>query len=204
MIVPPAIVVAVDRDGTPLARASAHVGTVTYPADVKGRIVIGTTPTGARVIVAAPGCASQTIRLDSAHPTQRVTLQCAPRVIGSVRVATGSLESRHELPYATSLLDRTQIAMSAATTGDALLAMLPGFDRNRSNSAFSNYGLNRVSLAGAGNDRGLLPRCSSSISISPSLKRVATAKRLPAVIPFACGRASAPLFGRLTQARIER
>jgi iron complex outermembrane recepter protein len=80
----------------------------------------------------------------------------APPVIGRVRVATGSLESRHELPYATSLIDAAQIVVSSAATGDALLSSLPGFDRNRSNSAFSNYGLDRVSFGGAGNDRGLV------------------------------------------------
>lgn len=41
-------------------------------------------------------------------------------------------------------------------TSDALLRMLPGFDRTRSNSAFTNYGQLRASFSGAGSDRGLV------------------------------------------------
>jgi outer membrane cobalamin receptor len=154
MIAPAAIITAVDRNGTPLARASAHSGSTSYPADANGRIVITTAPIHLRVLIEAPGCASQAVTL--AGGTQRVTLDCAPPLIGSVSVATGSLESRHELPYATSLLDQSQISASTAATSDALLGALPGFDRDRSNSAFSNYGLNWVSFAGAGVDRGLV------------------------------------------------
>ncbi len=36
------------------------------------------------------------------------------------------------------------------------MRLLPGFDRTRSNSLFTNYGQLRVSFAGAGNDRGLV------------------------------------------------
>ncbi len=39
-------------------------------------------------------------------------------------------------------------------TGDAALGGLPGFDRDRSNSMFTNYGQLRVSFSGMGNDRG--------------------------------------------------
>lgn len=77
-------------------------------------------------------------------------------VIGSVRVATGSPQSLHALPVAAAALDRTAIASSSATTADALLRQLPGFDRQRSNSLFTNYGQLRVSFAGAGTDRGLV------------------------------------------------
>jgi len=77
-------------------------------------------------------------------------------VIGSVRVATGSLEAMHKLPVPASLLDRQTIAAQPALTGDELLRLLPGFDRNRSNSMFTNYGQLRVSFSGLGNDRGLV------------------------------------------------
>lgn len=77
-------------------------------------------------------------------------------VISHVRVATGSAQSLHALPVAASALDRAAIATSSAYTADALLRMLPGFDRTRSNSLFTNYGQLRVSFAGAGNDRGLV------------------------------------------------
>jgi vitamin B12 transporter len=77
-------------------------------------------------------------------------------VIASARVATGSPQTLHELPLAASVLDQRQISASAAATSDALLGALPGFDRNRSNSAFTNYGQLRVSFDGAGSDRGLV------------------------------------------------
>lgn len=77
-------------------------------------------------------------------------------VISSVRVATGSAQTLHALPVAASYLDVAAIANSSAYTSDALLRTLPGFDRTRSNSLFTNYGQLRVSFAGAGNDRGLV------------------------------------------------
>lgn len=77
-------------------------------------------------------------------------------VITLVRVATGSPQTLHALPVAASSLDRAAIANSSAYTADELLRMLPGFDRTRSNSLFTNYGQLRVSFAGAGNDRGLV------------------------------------------------
>lgn len=77
-------------------------------------------------------------------------------VITSVRVATGSAQSLHALPVAASALDHAAIQTAGAYTADALLRMLPGFDRTRSNSLFTNYGQLRVSFAGAGNDRGLV------------------------------------------------
>jgi outer membrane receptor protein involved in Fe transport len=83
-------------------------------------------------------------------------LQRVLPVIASVRVATGSAQTLHSLPVAASALDRTAIASSTAIASDALLRKLPGFDRTRSNSMFSNYGLLRVSFAGAGSDRGLV------------------------------------------------
>ncbi|HKU67321.1 MAG TPA: TonB-dependent receptor [Candidatus Baltobacteraceae bacterium] len=77
-------------------------------------------------------------------------------VISNVRVATGSPQTLHALPVAASLLDGAAIASSSSYTADALLRALPGFDRTRSNSLFTNYGQLRVSFAGAGNDRGLV------------------------------------------------
>jgi outer membrane receptor protein involved in Fe transport len=79
-----------------------------------------------------------------------------PTVIGNVVVATGSRENLHRLPFAASVLDAAAIENASATTSDALLRALPGFDRTRSNSAFTNYGQLRVSFSGAGNDRGLV------------------------------------------------
>ena len=77
-------------------------------------------------------------------------------VISTVRVATGSRQTLHSLPVAAAALDRAAIASSAALTPDALLRTLPGFDRARSNSLFTNYGQLRISFAGAGTDRGLM------------------------------------------------
>lgn len=84
----------------------------------------------------------------------RIVLARPLAVIGSVAVATGSVKSLHELPLAASLLDREAIALTAGTSPDRLLRALPGNDRTRSNSAFTNYGQLRVSFSGAGNDRG--------------------------------------------------
>lgn len=80
----------------------------------------------------------------------------APPLIERVRVATGTPQALHRLPLPASLLDASQLHSNAAPTGDAALRQLPGFDRDRSNSAFTNYGQLRVSFAGAGNDRGVV------------------------------------------------
>ncbi len=77
-------------------------------------------------------------------------------MIGTVRVATGSREALHRLPVAASVLDARAIARIPALASDDLLRVLPGFDRTRSNSGFTNYGQLRVSFTGAGTDRGLL------------------------------------------------
>ncbi len=86
-------------------------------------------------------------------PTRAVLVRVLP-VIGSVAVATGSTKNLHDLPLAASLLDRGTVALAPATSVDRLLRALPGFDRTRSNSAFTNYGQLRASFSGAGNDRG--------------------------------------------------
>jgi outer membrane receptor protein involved in Fe transport len=104
--------------------------------------------------ISAPGFQTRIVIADPRVST--IVLERSPSVIATVRVATGSPQTLHSLPVAASALDRTAIATSAAVTADGLLAELPGFDRTRSNSMFSNYGLLRVSFAGAGNDRGLV------------------------------------------------
>ncbi len=77
-------------------------------------------------------------------------------VIGTVSVATGSTKSQHESPLATSVLDRAAIGLAPSTETDRVLRQLPGFDRTRSNSAFTNYGQLRASFGGAGTDRGVV------------------------------------------------
>lgn len=136
-------VVATTASGATLERLSDRNGIVVIPGAV------------ARVVVSAPGCRS--LSLDRGIGVAlHVTLSCTPPVIGRVSVATGSSESLHRLPVAASVLDRTAIAGSPALFSDELLRALPGFDRDRSNSAFTNYGQLRVSFGGAGTDRGLV------------------------------------------------
>jgi outer membrane cobalamin receptor len=60
------------------------------------------------------------------------------------------------LPVSASALDQAAIQTTSALATDSLLRRLPGFDRTRSNSMFTNYGQLRVSFAGSGNDRGLV------------------------------------------------
>jgi outer membrane receptor protein involved in Fe transport len=102
--------------------------------------------------VTAEGFVAQHIDLRNVRGT--VVLVRSLPVVGSVSVATGSLSNLHELPLAASLLDRSAIALSPSLTSDGLLRQLPGFDRDRSNSAFTNYGQLRVSFLGAGTDLG--------------------------------------------------
>lgn len=103
--------------------------------------------------MAVPFLVATAIATASPSPSPRPT---SLPVIASARVATGSAQTLHELPFAASVLDAQQISASAAATSDALASALPGFDRNRSNSAFTNYGQLRVSFDGAGSDRGLV------------------------------------------------
>ncbi|GAC1300037.1 MAG: hypothetical protein NVSMB19_05820 [Vulcanimicrobiaceae bacterium] len=102
--------------------------------------------------VRKPGFVALRVRIGTA-PTRAVLVR-GLAVIGSVAVATGAAKNLHELPLAASLLDRGTIALAPATSIDRLLRALPGFDRTRSNSAFTNYGQLRASFSGAGNDRG--------------------------------------------------
>ncbi len=153
----PAVIV-VDDDGRPLAATvrfvSASGAVDAVATDASG----AASPEGAfdavSATVEAPGFPAVTVTLGAAPA--RVTLHRATPVIGSVRVATGSSQSLHRLPVSASVLDATAIRDSPARTSDALLRDLPGFDRDRSNSMFTNYGQLRVSFDGAGNDRGVV------------------------------------------------
>jgi len=80
----------------------------------------------------------------------------APPQIGSVTVVSGSAQSLHRAPQAASVLDARSLRASTAASLDAVLRALPGFDRDRSNAPFTNYGQLRLSFAGAGSDRGAL------------------------------------------------
>jgi outer membrane receptor protein involved in Fe transport len=126
----------VDQNGNPVVHASVQ------------RIAPG------QVRVSAPGYRTRVVMLRSGRHV--IVLERDISIIANVRVATGTPQTLHSLPVAASALDRAAIASSPAMTADALLRELPGFDRTRSNSMFSNYGLMRVSFAGAGNDRGLV------------------------------------------------
>jgi len=147
----------VDDDGAPVAGATVRFVAANGSVDVEttGRSGEASPRAGfaaTAATVGAPGFASATLALGSAP--QRVVLHRLPAVIGAVRVATGSQSSLHRLPLAASVLDAQALRDTPAATSDALLRDLPGFDRGRSNSAFTNYGQLRVSFAGAGNDRG--------------------------------------------------
>jgi iron complex outermembrane receptor protein len=150
----------VDERGAPVASATvdftdasgAHDREATGPdGSVTARA--GFTPVAADIT--EPGFQPLHVRLGELH-APRVTLARVLPVIGSVTVATGSTKSAHEAPLATSTLDAATIGLSPAVTTDRLLRQLPGFDRSRSSSAFTNYGLLRASFSGAGTDRGVV------------------------------------------------
>jgi len=79
-----------------------------------------------------------------------------PGSIGSVTVVTGSPESLHRAPQAASALTTQELHQTTASSLDAALRALPGFDRSRGDAPFTNYGQLRLSFAGAGQDRGAL------------------------------------------------
>ena len=79
-----------------------------------------------------------------------------PPTIGTVTVVSGSPQSLHRAPQAASVLDARALRASTAASLDQVLRALPGFDRDRSNAPFTNYGQLRLSFAGAGADRGTL------------------------------------------------
>ncbi|HEX3551498.1 MAG TPA: TonB-dependent receptor [Candidatus Elarobacter sp.] len=156
-LAPPAVVV-VDDDGRPVAATvrfvSASGAVDTVATDASGLASPHAAFAAVRATVEASGFAPATVTLE-AGPAHVVLHRLVP-VIGAVRVATGSVQSLHRLPVSASVLDAAAIRDSPARTSDALLRDLPGFDRDRSNSMFTNYGQLRVSFGGAGNDRGVV------------------------------------------------
>jgi len=153
----PAPIVVVDESGKPIPGVSVDF---TGPAgahdleetDATGRAEPKPGFTAAGADVRKPGFATQ--HVPAARLAATVVLQRILPVIGTASVATGSVKSLHEVPLATSVLDRGAIALAPAATSDRLLRELPGNDRIRSNSAFTNYGQLRASFSGAGSDRG--------------------------------------------------
>ena len=147
----------VDENGTPVAGAvvdfsdaSGHHDLETSDARGRAAAAGGFAPVAADV--RKPGFAPLHAVLARVRGT--LVLAHALPVVGSVSVATGSSKSLHEVPLATSVLDETAVASAPAATADRLLRELPGVDRTRSNSAFTNYGQLRASFSGAGTDRG--------------------------------------------------
>lgn len=145
------------EDGRPIAGATVDYLDAAGTEDVEttsdeGRVRPRAGFTAIRIVVGKSGYA--TVRTRLGVDGTRIVLARPLAVIGSVAVATGSTKNLHELPLAASLLDRGAIALTAASSTDRLLRALPGYDRTRSNSAFTNYGQLRVSFSGAGNDRG--------------------------------------------------
>ena len=157
-VVPVPAVVVVDENGAPVA-ATVRFFTPDGPVEVVSTQSDGSAAPSAparatEAAVEAPGFSPQHVVLGRAP--LRVVLRRLVPVIGSVRVATGSQQSLHRLPVSAAVLDAAAIQSSPAASSDALLRGLPGFDRDRSNSAFTNYGQLRVSFDGAGNDRGVV------------------------------------------------
>ena len=158
-VAPAPAVVVVDENGAPVAAALVVFSAPGGPTDPEVTGPDGSAspraPFAVRdATVSAPGFAQAHVVLVPGGT--RIVLRRLAQVIGSVRVATGSQQSLHRLPVAASVLDATAVQSSAAATSDALLRALPGFDRDRSNSAFTNYGQLRVSFDGSGNDRGVV------------------------------------------------
>src|SRR6202011_5002938 len=91
-----------------------------------------------------------------ASPSPSPSPAASPPPIGSVTVVSGSAQSLHRAPQAASVLDARTLRASTAASLDAVLRTLPGFDRDRSNAPFTNYGQLRLSFAGAGSDRATL------------------------------------------------
>ncbi len=153
-------VIVLDRSDAPVAGASVTFFSPSSARDVEVSDDAGLATArrgfiAERAMASAPNCApGEAAFAGKAQITLR--LECTLTVIGHVRVATGSTQTLHALPVAASVMDSRAIAASPARTGDALLRALPGMDRDRSNSAFTNYGQLRVSFSGAGNDRGLV------------------------------------------------
>lgn len=92
----------------------------------------------------------------AASPSPSPSPSASPQPIGSVTVVSGSAQSLHRAPQAAAVLDARALRASATASLDAALRALPGFDRDRSNAPFTNYGQLRLSFVGAGSDRGAL------------------------------------------------
>jgi iron complex outermembrane receptor protein len=149
-----------DASGAPVPGARADFVDPAHRHDVEvsdsaGRVHARADFIPIAVDVSRTGYRPVHVALDTRAP-DRVTLERALPVIGIVNVATGSAKSQHESPLATSVLDRPALALAPALATDRLLRQLPGFDRTRSNSAFTNYGQLRASFGGAGTDRGVV------------------------------------------------
>lgn len=130
--------------------------------DENGRRIEGATITssidrlgGESVSIGKLGFETRTLRGPLAPGTVVRLVRILP-IVGSVTVATGTARNLHAVPLAASAIDRTTIALAESSSVDRLLRELPGFDRTRSNSAFTNYGQLRASFSGAGNDRGVV------------------------------------------------
>ena len=153
-------VVVLDRSNVPLVGASVVFVTSDGARDIEasdnlGRATARSGFMAVRALVSALHCApAETAVAETTQLT--LHLDCSLVVIERVQVATGSAQTLHALPVAASVMDINAIDVTTARTGDALLRALPGMDRDRSNSAFTNYGQLRVSFSGAGNDRGLV------------------------------------------------
>lgn len=89
----------------------------------------------------------------ASSPVPSAAPSAEPSTIGTVRVSTGTAQALHTSPLTAKALDAGAFR-TAIGSADAQLRQLPGFDRIRANATFSNYGLNRLSIGGAGNDRG--------------------------------------------------
>jgi outer membrane receptor protein involved in Fe transport len=92
----------------------------------------------------------------SPAPSPSPSSSPGPASIGSVTVVSGSPQSLHQAPQAASVLDAATLRAATAPALDQALRLLPGYDHDRSNAPFTNYGQLRLSFAGAGNDRGAL------------------------------------------------
>ncbi len=150
----------VDDVGTPLPRATIDFTDAAKRHDVetsdaggRAHASVGFVPVTADV--SKRGYAVRHVVLVTLSSV-RIALARELPIVGVVSVATGSQTSQHESALATSVLDRTAIALAPALGTDRLLRQLPGFDRSRSNSAFTNYGQLRASFGGAGTDRGVV------------------------------------------------
>ena len=149
--------VVVDETGAPVAGASVDFVDAAGRHDVERTDATGRASAARGFVARAADVRKRgyvVLHVDLARPREALVLQHALPVVGTVSVATGSQRSLHEVPLATSTLDRGSIDLAPATTSDRLLRDLPGNDRLRSNSAFTNYGQLRASFSGAGSDRG--------------------------------------------------